>query len=333
MRASMSARDAEGSNVNGNGAMQGITAGDFRLFLDEKVNLKRDAVSAYREQVRYLRERLEAHIADHPDFDLYKLLHSGSLAKGTAVATLREMDVAVYIKPDVARGRALSSLLGSIRDLLISVYPQMEPAQFVVDPPAVTINFRSTGLEVDVVPVIPNGKPDDRGLLALRNPEWVETSIPLHLEFIHKRSTKYAQFRELVRLTKWWRNEKEVPISSFLIELIWCHLLDTAKVSVDHQEAMLVFFAYLERSRLEARIAFDDNYPTSDVQPCTDLVQIFDPVNATNNVGASVTRADRDIILRRAEDALDSVAAGSAAYSKGRGVESYQRVFGSAFTA
>jgi tRNA nucleotidyltransferase (CCA-adding enzyme) len=312
--------------------MQGITAGDFRLFLDEKVNLRQDVVRAYREQVKFLRERLEAHIAEHPDFDLVKLLHFGSLAKGTAVSTLREMDVAVYIKPDVARGRALASILASIKDLLIAVYPQMESSQFVIDPPAVTISFRTTGLEVDVVPVIPNGKPEDRGLLALRSPDWVETSIPLHLEFIRKRSAAHANFRELVRLTKWWRNEKEAPVSSFLIELIWCHLIDSGGVPYDHQEALLHFFAYVEKSRLETRIAFADNYPATEIASCSDVVQIFDPVNSANNVAASVTRADRDIVLRRVEEALDAVAAGSAAYSKGRGVESYQQVFGTSFT-
>jgi tRNA nucleotidyltransferase (CCA-adding enzyme) len=311
--------------------MQAITASDFRTFLEEKVNLKQDAVRAYREQVNHLRDRLEAHIKAHPDFDLLSLRHFGSLAKGTAVSTLREMDVAAYIKPAAVEGRARNSVLETIRDLLIGIYPQMAPSQFTVDPPAVTINFRSSELEVDVVPVIPNGKPDGRGLLALRNPEWVETSIPLHLDFIRKRSTKHSQFRELVRLTKWWRNEKEVPLSSFLIELIWCHLVDTISVSADHQEALLGFFAYVERTRLEMPIAFADNYRPSEIQPCRDLVKIFDPVNPSNNVGASVTRADRDIILRRAEEALDTVAAGSAAYSKGRGVESYQRVFGSAF--
>ena len=312
--------------------MQGITPGDFRAFLEDTVNVEQEVVRAYREQVRFLRERLEAHIAAHPDFDLLKLLHFGSLAKGTAISTLREVDLALYVRPDAAAGRTLSTVLETIRDLLIGVYPQMEPAQFEVDPPAVTIKFRTSGLEVDVVPVIPNGKPDDRGLLALRNPDWVETSIPLHLDFIRKRSSRNPHFRELVRLTKWWRNEKEVPLSSFLIELIWCHLSDTTAIPADHQEALLTFFAYLERSQLAERISFQDNYPVSALGACSDIVQIFDPVNAGNNVGASVSRADRDVILRRSEEALDLVASGSSAYSKGRGVQSYQLVFGSSFS-
>ncbi len=80
--------------------MQGITDGDIAAFLDDHVNLKREAVAAYCEQVRHLRERLAGYVAEHPDFVLVKMLHFGSLAKGTAISTLREMDVAVYLKPD-----------------------------------------------------------------------------------------------------------------------------------------------------------------------------------------------------------------------------------------
>lgn len=224
-------------------------------------------------------------------------------------------------------------MLSTVRDLLIQVYPQMEKSQFVIDPPAVTITFRTSGLSVDVVPVIPNGKPDDRGQLALTYPEWVETSIPLHLEFIRQRADRHPRFRELVRLTKWWRQERDVPVQSFLIELLWAHLFDAGAVPDDFQEAMMVFFAYLERTRMEERIVFADNYRPSDVKLTNDLVQVMDPVTPSNNVAASLTRPDRDAIVSAAEAALDDVAAGSSSYSKGRGVACYQRVFGSAFAA
>ncbi|MGH9891055.1 MAG: CBASS oligonucleotide cyclase, partial [bacterium] len=65
----------------------------------------------------------------------------------------------------------------------------------------------------------------------------------------------------------------------------------------------------------------------------SDLVQVIDPVTPTNNVGAGITRGDRDVVLRAVEAALDSVAAGSAAPSKNRGVPCYQQVFGSSFSA
>lgn len=313
--------------------MQGVTSDDIAGFLDERVNLKRDDVTAYRDQIRHLRERLTIYVNEHPDFALIKMLHFGSLAKATAISTLREVDVAVYLRPERLASRELHSVLSTLRDLLIQVYPQMETSQFVIDPPAVTINFRTSGLSVDVVPVIPNGKPDDRGHLALTYPDWVETSIPLHLEFIRRRADSHPRFRELVRLTKWWRQERDVPVQSFLIELLWAHLFDVGVVPDDFHEAMLAFFAYIERTRMEERIVFADNYGPSEVKPMNDLVQVIDPVTPTNNVAAGVTRADRDAILHAAEAALDDVAAGSSAYSKGRGVACYQRVFGSAFAA
>ena len=313
--------------------MQGITSNDLGAFLEERVNLKREDVKAYRDQVQHLRERLQLYVDEHPDFALVKLLHFGSLAKATAISTLREMDVAVYLRPERLASQDLRSVLSVVRDLLIQVYPQMEPSQFVIDPPAVTIHYRSSGLDVDVVPVIPNGRPDDRGQLALSYPEWVETSIPLHLQFVRARAKRHVYFRELVRLTKWWRQERDIPLQSFLIELLWAHLVDTVTVPEDFQEALLVFFAYIERTRLEERIVFSDNYGPSEAKPTGDLVQVMDPVTPTNNVAAGITRADRDAVLQAVEAALDDVAAGSSAYSKGRGVVCYQRVFGSAFAA
>ena len=313
--------------------MQGITSDDLAAFLEERVNLKREDVKAYRDQVRHLRERLELHVHDHPDFALVKMLHFGSLAKATAISTLRELDLAVYLRPERLKSHELHSVLATVRDLLIQVYPQMEPSQFVIDPPAVTIHFRTSGLDVDVVPVIPNGKPDDRGQLALTYPDWVETSIPLHLQFIRDRAERHPLYRELVRLTKWWRQERDVPIQSFLIELIWARLVDINAVPDDYQEALLAFFAYIERTRLEERIVFPDNYRPAEAKPTGDLVQVMDPVTPTNNVAARMSRADRDAVLQAAQAALDDVAAGSSAYSKGRGVASYQRVFGTIFTA
>lgn len=313
--------------------MRAITSEDMAAFLNDRVNLKADAVRGYRAQVRYLRERLECYVAEHPDFELIKMLHYGSLAKGTAISTFCEMDLAAYLDPERSRGKALAEVLQTMRALLIDVYPQMAPSQFVIDPPAVTITYSTSGLKVDVVPVIPNGKGDDRGLLAMSAPEWVETSIPLHLDFIRKRSARHAQFRELVRLTKWWRQEHDLDFCSFLIELVWAHLVDTKPISEDYQEAMLTFFAYIERSRLEERIAFSDNYKLSAVNTSPALVQIIDPVNPSNNVADSMTRSARDAILFAAESAVDDVAAGSSAYSKATGVECYQQVFGTAFAA
>ncbi len=65
--------------------MSEITHDDIVSFVTEKVNLPPDMVKKHRKQVNALRERLEAKIDEDPAFDLIKMLHAGSVAKGTAL--------------------------------------------------------------------------------------------------------------------------------------------------------------------------------------------------------------------------------------------------------
>src|SRR3954470_11010747 len=61
-------------------------------FADERVNLKQHEVKEHREQANRLRDRLETYLDDHPDFELRKMMLSGSLAKGTALKSLNDID-------------------------------------------------------------------------------------------------------------------------------------------------------------------------------------------------------------------------------------------------
>ena len=70
---------------------------DLARFADQVVNLPAEHVRKHRKQVNGLRDRLAKKIADDPDFALVKMLHSGSVAKGTALRTINDMDVAVYV--------------------------------------------------------------------------------------------------------------------------------------------------------------------------------------------------------------------------------------------
>ena len=76
---------------------QHVGHGDIARFAQEKVNLPKDKADEYRAQARRLRERLETYLAEHPDFTLKKMKLSGSLAKGTALRSLNDIDVACYI--------------------------------------------------------------------------------------------------------------------------------------------------------------------------------------------------------------------------------------------
>ncbi len=79
-----------------------VNHADLARFADERVNLKREDATDLRAQANRLRDRLETYLADHPDFALRKMLLSGSLAKGTALKSISDIDVGCYVSSDSA---------------------------------------------------------------------------------------------------------------------------------------------------------------------------------------------------------------------------------------
>ena len=183
---------------------------DIVRFAEEKVNLPKDKADEYRAQARRLRDKLDGYLDEHPDFTLKKMMISGSLAKGTALRSLNDIDVACYIC-GADTPKDVTHLLNYLAERLRKAFPNFSPDQVKPQTYSVTVSFRDTGLDVDVVPILYNG--DSRwygNLVSQEDGSFLETSIPLHLEFMRKR--KQAQekdFAQVVRLIKFWaRNVK-----------------------------------------------------------------------------------------------------------------------------
>lgn len=308
-------------------------------FADAEVNLSPDRVADYREQGKKLRERLERYIADNPDYALVKMLNSGSVAKGTALSTIGDMDLAVYVKASEAPSGD-DELVYWIRDRLREAYPQLEDDQFEPQQHCVTLIFRTPSyVDVDVVPVLYEGQPDNVGHLIEKDTgRQVETSVSRHLEFIRARKGKSpSNFAQVIRLLKWWAGEQKerdpnLRFKSFMIELICAHLADSGQDFSDYPAAMEAFFAYVVKSGLSERISFDDYYPASDLPgPTGAEIEIFDPVNPENNVAATYTREHREKIVAIATEALEAIADAAYATTKGRAIEDWQDVLGPSF--
>ena len=316
-----------------------ITHKELATFADDKINLKRDDVSEYRAQVNRLRDKLNSYISEHPDFDLVKMLNSGSVAKGTALRTINDMDVAVYVKAGEAP-QETPKLVDWLLDRLREAYGKsLKPEQFQAQHHCVTVSFRGSGLDVDVVPVLYEGEDDDYGFLITHDTgDRVHTSIPLHLRFNRSRKEAHPRFRQMVRFVKWWartqKNERDgFRFKSFLAELILAHLFDSGVIdSNDEFPAMIQsFFGYVVRTRLGEPIVFSDFYDASDVALNGSPIQIFDPVNSKNNVAFRYGVQEQESIVEAAEDALDAVVFARRASTKGQAVEEWQRVFGTGF--
>lgn len=315
-----------------------ITHNTLTTFADESVNLKREDAATYREQVNRLREKLEAYIKEHPDVGLVKMLLSGSLAKGLALKTLNDIDVAVYVDSTKVPNTE-AELLNWLAEALRKAYPQMAPAQISPGNHAVRISFRGTGLDVDVVPVHYEGDPGDRGYLYARDTgKRVLTSIPMHLQFTRKRKSQNPiHFAQCVRFAKWWvaiqkRSFAEFRLKSFMSELIFARLADDGLALNDYPRALEGFFGYVVKSQMRQRISFTDYYSvTSLPAPTGTAIEVFDPVNAENNVAADYTNQHRNSIAERAQDALEAIVEARYATTKGRAEDLWREILGPSF--
>ena len=134
-----------------------IAHAHMRSFAEARVNLPSDSARRHREQVNDLRERLAQHIRDNPGFTLVKMLHAGSVAKGTALRTIFDLDAAVYVKKDQSPVDEIE-LVPCMADRLREVYPQKDSSDVSTDSPhSAKIHFRGSGLDAHVVPVLYEG--------------------------------------------------------------------------------------------------------------------------------------------------------------------------------
>ncbi len=308
-------------------------------FAQDRVNLPRDKANAYRAQARGLREKLERYLGEHETFALRKMLVSGSIAKGTALRSINDIDVACYISGADAPSD-VPALLDYLAERLRKAYSNFKPEQIQPQTYSVTVSFRGSGLDVDVVPILYYGDPDWYGrLVSQEDGSFLETSIPRHLEFsLVRRKANYKDFAQVVRLLKYWagkekRERADFRLKSFIIELVLSKLADDGLDLSDYPEALQSFYTYLAQSDLRERIAFSDYFPASDVGELSDRVQVIDPVNPGNNAAQLYTAANADAIVDAALDAGDAIDAALAAPTKGETVRYWQKVFGTTFSA
>lgn len=317
--------------------MSKVTHDDIKAFAEKRVNLPSETAKEYREQVNRLRDKLTDYINAHPDYGLVKMLHSGSVMKGTALRTLNDMDVAIYLEKavDVDEKELLTWLLARMKE----AYPTLQPDQFNCPSGGhcVTISFRGSGLDVDVVPVLYEGDEDDYGYLMTQDMGTrVLTCIPRHLEFIRARkNTQPTHYAQVVRLIKWWvkqqKKDDSFRFKSLMVELMCAHLMSQGLDMSDYPTAMRKFFGYIIKHELKERIFFTDYYEEKLLPEPADPIEIFDPVNPGNNVCLGYTDSDRERIIEAAQNAYDAITYADHAETKEEAVGAWQDVLGRSF--
>lgn len=313
-----------------------LTDAQLCYFVNNRLKLAKGKRSEYLAQVDRLIEKFDAAAKGDSQINIKKFLKTGSLRKGTVLRPRGDFgvdaDIAVYLNADGASGFDLANLHSRIRRMLTKIYHQKKPEDFTIQPRTLGIEFKDSGLEMDLVPLIAIEGPGDYGWQpSSRGDQPVKTSVPKQLEFIRTRRDAYANFTALVRLLKFWRNHQELDDSlrSFTIELIVSHLQDSEGTPASLEEGVLRFFRYVAQSELKKNICFREcGTPQSFPK---DRVVILDPCNVDNNVGRKITEQDCNSIIAKCLESWETLSYARNHGGKTQTLELWKDVYGRSF--
>lgn len=317
-----------------------ITHRDIRQFAEESVDLPSQHARKYRGQIQDLCDRLDKRIKDNPDYRLKRMMTSGSLAKRTALRSVSDADVALYVKPsDAEAAEDWDEFLNWLAKELADIYGDIKG--IIVEPNSksccICVRYTGNELDVDVVPIYWLNEKWDGEIVSKHDRSRVRTNIPQHLEFVKKRHQHHPNFRQVVRLLKFWASEQKEANSnfrfkSFMTELIAAHLLDKDQLNLDdYTQALREFFDYLLKSNLDEVISFSD-FGHGAVRKQAKSINIFDPVNSKNNIAERYDARHKELILEAAMNAADAIEYAACATSKDIALRQWQKVFGDSFS-
>ncbi|AWV14893.1 hypothetical protein A3862_04715 [Methylobacterium sp. XJLW] len=201
----------------------------FRAF-NEDLNLTREQLdNGIGKAVRVtqaLERAYNGRVADRPP-----LLIVGSWGKGTQVRSSADIDIMVQFASAVLQrfeartGNRQSQLLQEVKAFLLNTYPQTDMRG---DGQVVMVQFNT--ITVEVVPVfdLPGGQylmPDtnDGG-------RWKTVDPAAQIAMIEDIDTRTnGNTRILTKMIKTWKREKNVPLKSYVIELLVAEFMSTYK--------------------------------------------------------------------------------------------------------
>ncbi len=313
-----------------------LTDEQINVFVSQVLHLGKGKRKEYLDQVDFLIESLEKKINEDSSFNVKSFKKTGSIMKGTVLKPMGDLgvdaDIAVFLDISEAEKDDVDQLHQIILDLLVAVYPTKKREDFKVQPRTLGIHFRSSKLDVDLVPVIPIPNAPGYGWQpSSKQGHPVKTSVQGQLDFIKNRRDADPRFKTLVRLLKKWRNEKELDhLRSFMIELIVAHLYDQHGAAKSLESGLQRFFLYVAQSGLSTPITFPELGKVSTFP--SDPVVILDPVNKDNNVAARLTDNERREIMTAAETAWETIEAANWKSGKGDTIDHWKEVMGRSFT-
>lgn len=318
---------------------------DQLLFFVDKIKLQSENMQKYRDQINNLKEKLEAKIKNDQTTGLKvtKFLLAGSWKKRTILKASGDnpidIDLVLFVGGDENIQDDLEKLHDYIVKYLEQIYPQKDIKRDVDakgNTKSITIRFSGSGLEVDIVPVVPINKPQRYVWQPQRGGggKYI-TSVENHLDFSLKKRQNNTSYTAIVRMLKHWKNYKELKptdyecgISSFAIELIVAYLDEKQGIETNIEEAIIRFFQFVSTSNFP-NIKFD--HAINSIPYYCTPIYIADDTNNENNAAKKIDQSKWNEIIEEAEKAFDALNYAQSIKTEGSTIEEWKTVFGPTF--
>jgi hypothetical protein len=311
-----------------------FTDGQLRTWDNRRLRVARKKREELLKQVANLIGNLEKHIPSSSPFKVERFRRAGSLRKATALHprgdTGIDADIAVYLDTSGASDYDLATMHDTLRAIVRGVYPTKKDSDFWKQPHTLGLQFHSSGLAVDLVPLIAiEGETEAAWMVTSTGARAGKTSVPAHLKFVGDLAKADDRYRPLVRMAKTWRNEADLKheCSSFAIELILAEIQNEQGPAPSLEEGLQRFFLYVAQTGLKQPILSGHAKYAH-----TSGVIVLDPYNADNNVTSRMTDMERMEVVGAAKEAWEALMTAHHSGTKGETLDLWREVFGSPFT-
>lgn len=311
-----------------------------------KIKLQPENMDKYRAQLKHLKEKLEKKIIEDKSNGLRitKYIIAGSWKKHTILKPTGDnpidIDLVLFVGGDKNIHQDLKKLYDFIIEYLEDIYPQKDIKKDVDaegNTKSVTITFIGTGLQVDIVPVVPLDQPIDYVWQpSRRGGKKFITSVSKQLSFSIEKRRNNPSYTSIVRAIKWWKNYKELyptdeepGLSSFTIELIVAYLDEQFGIQENIEEGVIRVFQFLSAPTFPI-ISFRDSIKSIPASYDTPIY-VADNTNRENNIARRMTQKKWEEIVDEAAEAFDALNIAQAKNNEGDSIREWKHVFGPTF--
>ena len=311
----------------------------------DKIKLQSENMQKYRDQIDNLKSKLEDKIKNDTSTGLKvtKFLLAGSWKKRTILKASGDNPIDIDLVLFVAGDNNIQNDLEKLHDYIVKylkeIYPQKDINRDVDakgNTKSIKIRFSGSGLEVDIVPVVPIASPAKYVWQPQRGGggKYI-TSVENHLDFSLAKRQINPSYTAIVRMLKYWKNYKELKptdseggISSFSIELIVAYLDENQGVETNIEEAIIRFFQFVSGPNFP-NIKF--GHAINSIPYYTTPIYIADDTNNENNAEKKIDQSKWDEIVEEAEKAFDTLNYAQSIKAEGATIEEWKTIFSPTF--